>query len=552
MRPLICSAFERSPGRVAGLRTARNQTNPGPTTPMITCKSFVLGEWHEGRGEPTVLVDATTEEPLARCNADGLDMAAVTRFAREKGGPALRAQSFAERGALLAALSGALHEGRDELIALSESNAGSTRGDAKFDIDGATGTLAFYASLGKRLAERHGERGFLSDGEGIQLGRTARFHGQHVLVPRHGVAVHVNAFNFPAWGQMEKAACALLAGVPVIEKPGTPTALVAWRVARIVAESGILPEGAFQFVCGSVGDLLDHLGPQDALAFTGSSATGAELKSHANLVAANVRVNLECDSVNAAVLAPDVDGSSETFGLFLQNTVLDMTQKSGQKCTAVRRILVPKERVEEVTAELVAALGRIVVGDPRERDTRMGPLASRAALVGVRAGLAQQSARAETLCGGAAPIRDKGFFVAPTLLLAKDADADVFHGEEVFGPVAVVLPYSGNAQEAIRLVNKGGGGLVASLYANDAAWAQEVALGIGPWHGRVWIANDKVASQTFPPGMVLPQMTHGGPGRAGGGEELGGERGLAFYQQRVAVQGFQGTVQASFGAKPAP
>ncbi len=511
---------------------------------MITAKSFVLSEWKKGTGTPAVMVDATTEEPLGQCNAEGIDMGAVCAFGRDTGGPALRALSFAERGALLKALSGALHEHRDELIELSQSNAGCTRGDAKFDIDGATGTLAAYASLGKRL----GERGFLADGDGIQLGRTARFWGQHVLVPRRGVAVHINAFNFPAWGQMEKVACALLAGVPVIEKPGTPTALVAWRVAEITAESGILPDGAFQFVCGSVGDLLDHLGPQDALAFTGSSVTGAKLKGHPNLIARNVRVNLECDSVNAAVLAPDVDSSSETYDLFLQNVVLDMTQKTGQKCTAVRRILVPRERVEEVTSELVAALGRIPVGDPRERETRMGPLASAAALADVRAGIERQMSQAEVLCGGTDPIRDKGFFVAPTLLLARDAAADVFHADEVFGPAAVVLPYPGSAADAAGLVNRGGGGLVASVYANDAAWSEELVHEIGPWHGRVWVASDRVASQTFPPGMVLPQMIHGGPGRAGGGEELGGLRGLEFYLQRTALQGFKGLVAKRFGA----
>ena len=514
---------------------------------MITCKSYVLGQWTEGTGTPALMYDSTTEEAVAQCNAEGIDMEAVCRHAREVGGPALRALSFAERGALLKALSGAIHEQREELIELAQSNGGSTRGDAKFDIDGATGTLAAYASLGKRL----GDRGFLSDGDGLQLGRTKRFWGQHVLVPRTGVSVHVNAFNFPAWGQMEKVACSLLAGVPVIEKPGTATALVAWRTAQIAVESGILPEGAFQFVCGSVGDLLDRLGPQDSLAFTGSSTTGAKLKGNANLIARNVRVNLECDSLNAAVLGPEVDGSSETYDLFLQNVVTDMTQKTGQKCTAVRRIFVPEDRVEEVAAELVASLGRIVVGDPRERETRMGPLSSQDALRDVRAGIERQLEHATLQCGGTEPIREKGWFVAPTLSIAKDAEAEIFHSEEVFGPNAVVIPYSGKAEDAVRLVNLGGGGLVASLYTNDAAWAEEVTLGIGPWHGRVWIANDRVAGQTYPPGMVMPQMIHGGPGRAGGGEELGGVRGLEFYLQRVAVQGFQGTVAASFGAPAA-
>ena len=510
---------------------------------MITCKSYVQGHWHTGTGKPVILLNATTEEPLAEVDATGIDMAAVLSHGREVGGPALRALSFEERAALLKALSGAIYEHREELIELSTQNAGNTRGDAKFDIDGATGTLAAYASFGSKL----GQRGFLSDGEGMQLGRTARFWGQHISVPRQGVGVHINAFNFPAWGQMEKVACALLAGVPVIEKPGTSTALVAWRVAEITVESGLLPEGAFQFICGSTGDLLDHMGPQDTLAFTGSSGTGAMLRGNANLIANNVPVNLECDSLNSAVLAPDVDASSETYDSFLQNVVQDMTQKTGQKCTAVRRILVPADRVEEVGAELVAALGRIKIGDPSERESRMGPLASAAQFKDVRAGIDRLLESASALTGGSQALRDKGYFLAPTLLVAKDADADVFHCDEVFGPVATILPYSGEASEAVRLVNRGGGGLVSSLYSNDADWSEEVVLGIAPWHGRVWVANDRSASQALPPGMVLPSMIHGGPGRAGGGEELGGLRGLAFYQQRVAVQGFKGTIDAAFG-----
>ncbi len=507
---------------------------------MITLESYLGGTWQKGSGEPAILVNATTEEAMAGCNADGLDMAAAHAYALEVGGPALRELGFAGRGALLKALSKAIYEYREELIDLSIANAGCTRGDAKFDIDGATGTLAAYAYFAKEL----GDGNVLADGDGIQLGRTARFWGQHIRVPRRGVAVHINAFNFPAWGQMEKMACALLAGVPVIEKPGTPTALVAWRVAQITVESGILPAGAFQFVAGRTGNLLDLLGAQDALAFTGSSGTGAKLKAGSNLIERNVRVNIEADSLNSAVLAPDVDEASDTYDQFLANVVLDMTQKTGQKCTAVRRIFVPADRVEDVSAELVAQLGRIAVGDPSDKKHRMGPLASAAQLRDVRAGIGRLAQAADILCGGADAIAEKGFFVAPTLLLAKDSDADVFHADEVFGPVATVLPYDGSAAEATRLVNRGGGGLVASLYSNDGAWTEEVSLGIAPWHGRVWTANDRVASQTLPPGMVLPAMTHGGPGRAGGGEELGGMRGLEFYTQRTAMQGFQGSLQA--------
>ncbi|MEO6708320.1 MAG: 3,4-dehydroadipyl-CoA semialdehyde dehydrogenase, partial [Planctomycetota bacterium] len=364
------------------------------------------------------------------------------------------------------------------------------------------------------------------------------------LVPRLGAAVHVNAFNFPAWNMMEKAACALLAGVPVIEKPGTPTALVAARIARIVHDSGILPAGAWQFIAGSVGDLLAHLDAQDSIAFTGSSRTAALLRGHPNVVRNNVRINLEADSLNAAILAPDVDSSSETYALFLSNVALDMTQKSGQKCTAVRRILVPRERVGDVRADLVAALAKVRLGDPTLTETRMGPLASKAQFDEVRAGIARLVGVAEVACGGAERARDRGYFVAPTLLVARDANADAFHADEVFGPAACVLAYSGAADEAAALVARGGGGLVASAYSNAGDWVERIVLGLAPWHGRLWLGSDRMAEQSMPPGMVLPASIHGGPGRAGGGEELGGLRGLAFYQQRTALQGFKSQITA--------
>lgn len=513
---------------------------------MQTLSSYVQDRWITGDGAATPLFNATTEAPLAEIRAGGIDFRAALAHARDVGGPALRAKSFGERAAMLMALSKAIHAAREELIELSVANAGTTRSDAKFDIDGAIGTLAAYASFGAPL----GERRFLVDGSGVQLGRTARFWGEHVLVPRLGAAVHVNAFNFPAWNMMEKAACALLAGAPVIEKPGTPTALVAWRAAELVVNSGVLPAGAYQFIAGSVGDLLDHLGPQDGLAFTGSSATAAKLRGHPNLVKHNVRVNLEADSLNCAILCGDVDSSADAYGTFLSNVALDMTQKTGQKCTAVRRIFVPKDRVGDVRADLAATLAKTKVGDPAEAETRMGPLASANQLRDVRAGIQKLAAHAEVACGGAAPLREKGYFVAPTLLVAKDGRDPAFHAEEVFGPCATILPYDGSAGEAVALAALGGGGLVASLYSNDARTIEQVVLGLAPWHGRVWVGSDKLADQGLPPGMVLPASIHGGPGRAGGGEELGGLRGLAFYLQRTAVQGFKGFVEASFGCAP--
>ncbi|QDU66602.1 3,4-dehydroadipyl-CoA semialdehyde dehydrogenase [Engelhardtia mirabilis] len=514
---------------------------------MIKLESYLSGTWQTGQGDPQVLVDPATEMPLAECASDGIDRGAAVAYAREVGGPALRAMTFAERAAALKALSGAIHEHREALIELSIQNAGSTRGDAKFDLDGATGTLAAYASFGKRL----GDRPFLTDGEGQQLGRTPRFWGEHVLVPRPGVAVHINAFNFPGWGMAEKMACSLLAGMPVIEKPGTPTALIAYRIAQIVVESGVLPEGAFQFLAGSAGDLLDHLGPMDVVAFTGGSKTAALIRGHENLVRHNVRVNIEADSLNSSVLGPDVDTDSELYGEFLANVMLDMTQKAGQKCTAVRRILVPKDMVESVVADLTADLERQKQGSPGDKDTRVGTLTSSGQLRDVRAGIESLAENGHVRCGGADSVGDAGYGIRPTLIEAIDADADTFHELEVFGPVASVLPYTGEASEAVRLVNRGGGGLVAAVYSDDADWTTEVTLGIAPWHGRVWIGSSRVKGQSTPPGLVLPQSVHGGPGRAGGGEELGALRGLSLYMQRTAVQGFQGLVQKRFGAPTA-
>lgn len=510
---------------------------------MQTLKSYVRGQWHTGSGQPATLYNPATAEPIATCNTDGIDFASVVEYARSEGGPALRALTFAQRGELLKALSKALHAEREELIGIAVENGGNTRADAKFDIDGATGTLAAYA----RLAAGLGERRHLVDGEGVQLGRTARFWGQHIQVPRLGVAVHINAFNFPAWGMMEKLACALAAGVPVIEKPGTPTAVLAWRMAEIVVESGVLPEGSYQFLCGSVGDLLDQLGPQDCMAFTGSAATAARLKANPNLIERNVRVNLEADSLNAAVLAPDVERDHGAYDLFLSNVALDMTQKAGQKCTAVRRIFVPSDRVEDVRNDLVAELSRVSVGDPAQDGVRMGPLSSASQQAEVLQGIERLATQAEIACGGAEAPFEAGWFVSPTLLVARDAAADVFHADEVFGPVATILPYGGDADEAARGVQRGGGGLVCSVYSNDPEWTERFVHGSAPWHGRIWIGSDKLAEQALPPGMVLPDMVHGGPGRAGGGEELGAARGLALYMQRTALQGFKGLIESSFG-----
>lgn len=517
---------------------------------MTRLQSYLLDAWHPGSEPLRPLVDPSTEQTLAWTAAGGLSLGPALDHARTVGGPALRAMSFAERGALLKEMSRALHGAREELLDLSMANNGATRGDAKFDVDGATGTLAWYANLGRTL----GEARWQVDGEAERLSSGARFVGQHVRLPRPGVAVHVNAFNFPAWGTFEKVAVSILAGMPVLSKPATATALVAWRMAQIIVEKVALPPGVFSFLAGPAGDLLDHLGPQDVLAFTGSAGTGQSLRGGDRVLAGSVRVNVEADSLNAAVLGPDVGLGDDAWATFVRNVVTDMTQKTGQKCTAVRRILVPRDRVQDVVEALGQELSRVVVGDPRVDGVTMGPVATEAQLRDVQAGIHRLSAQARVVLGGADRVAGqgapagKGYFVAPTLLVADDAFAATeVHRHEVFGPCATVLPYDGTAAQAAEVVGLGQGSLVSTVYADDRDWLGDFLLGAGPWNGRVQVVSAKVADQTTPPGMVLPSCVHGGPGRAGGGEELGGMRGMDFYTNRVAVQGDRGLLNRVFG-----
>jgi oxepin-CoA hydrolase/3-oxo-5,6-dehydrosuberyl-CoA semialdehyde dehydrogenase len=507
---------------------------------MIELASYVGGRWAAGKGSPATLFNPATEAPLATASTGGIDFGAALSFARDRGGTALRAMSFRERGELLRAMSRSIFAKRDELIAIAVANGGNTRSDAKFDIDGATATLTAYADLGQEL----GDAKVLVDGDGAALGRSARLFGQHVHVPREGVAVHINAFNFPAWGLGEKAACALLAGMPVIVKPATSTAMVAHRIVEILVEGGVLPEGALSLVCGPSGDLLDRLGGQDVLAFTGSNDTAATLRAGRAFVRASAHVNVEADSLNAAVLGPDAEDGSDLVNLFVGDVVRDMTQKAGQKCTAIRRVYVPAPKLASVLERLLERIASVRVGDPAREDVTMGPVATSKQLADVREGIRALSSCARVVCGGpdgamAVGVETgKGYFVSPTLLhAAEPRPGDEVHEREVFGPVATIMPYDGSAGGAIKLVAAGGGGLVSSVYSDDREYLRGVVLGIAPVSGRVTIGSSKVASQAIPPGTVLPQLVHGGPGRAGGGEELGGRRGLALYMQRVALQG---------------
>jgi len=510
---------------------------------MKTLRSYVRGEWHAATAGFAELHDPVTEKPIARASSSGIDFGAVLEHARTVGGPALRGLSFAMRGRILKEISKALYKARDELIELSRQNTGTTGRDAAFDLDGATGTLAYYAALGEKLGE---ERRLPVD-DPVPLGKKEGAWTRHVRVPLQGAAVHVNAFNFPAWGFAEKAACALLAGMPVITKPATSSALVTERCAEIAVGAGVLPEGAFQLICGSTGDLLGRLGPQDVFAFTGSADTALKLRRGDNLLAHNVRVNLEADSLNAAVLAPDVEEDGDAWKLFIREVAREMTQKTGQKCTAVRRVFVPESRIDAVQAALAARLGKTVVGDPRDESVRMGPLATASQLRDAVAGVKRLREAAKLVHGtgervdGAGAEPGRGYFFGPTLLHADDPDAaGVVHEHEVFGPVATLLPYDGDPMRAAELVARARGTLVTSIYTEDGDWTREFVDQGGAHTGRVYIGSAAVAPQAPGSGIAFPHSQHGGPGRAGGGSELGGLAGLELYTQRVALQGDRG------------
>ncbi len=511
---------------------------------MQALRSYLQGSWHEGGGEAISLVNPATEEVLAHVRSVG-SLADAVAWGRTTGGQNLRALTFARRGEILSGLAKVLHDHRESLISLAVANGGNTRGDAKFDIDGAAAVLASYAELSAEL----GETPWIVEGEATTLLRTSKLRAQQIFVPRRGLAIHINAFNFPAWGLVGKAAVSFLAGVPVLSKPATSSALLAHRIAELFHESGLIPAGAFQMLAGPAGDLLEHVGPQDVIAFTGSASTAAKIRSHEAVIRNNVRVNLEADGLNASIVGPDVEPGSELFDLVIRDAVTEMTQKAGQKCTATRRMLVANSRLESVKEVLLERLEERAgqVGNPADKANRMGPLATAQQLRDARAGLAALTTHAQTLRGdpertqfnGVEP--GQGYFLEPILLAANASAAlnpnSAFHHTEVFGPVSTLLPYDGSAAQAATILGHGGGSLVSTIYANDRSFVADAVATMAPHLGRLVLANEKTAQGSLPPGGVFPQVNHGGPGRAGGGEELGGRSGMLFYLQRTTLQG---------------
>ena len=513
----------------------------------MTLDSYVQGRWRRGAGPGVALKDATTGEAVATASSAGLDFAAVLDHARRVGGPALRALTFHERAGCLRALGKRLGEFKDEFYALSV-RTGATKADSWIDIDGGIGTMLVFASKGSReLPNSH----VYVDGAVEALSRGGSFVGQHICVPLEGAAVHINAFNFPVWGMLEKLAPTFLAGVPSIVKPATSTAYLTAAVARRIIETGLLPEGSLQLVAGGLGDLFEHLTCQDAVSFTGSATTAQRLRSHPVVVRNAVRFLAETDSVNSAILAPGIVPGVPEFDLFIAEVVREMTVKAGQKCTAIRRALVPREALAPVLAALKAALAGIVVGDPRDPAVGMGPLASVEQRGEVLARIAElrQEARLVTdepelfrPANGAQPA-----FLPPVLLLCEaPLTAMAVHEVEAFGPVATLMPY-GDVDEAIALARRGGGSLVASVFTADDTLAARFVRGLAPFHGRILVVNRACARESTGHGSPLAHLVHGGPGRAGGGEELGGIRGVLHYLQRVAVQGSPDTLAAVTG-----
>jgi oxepin-CoA hydrolase/3-oxo-5,6-dehydrosuberyl-CoA semialdehyde dehydrogenase len=501
-------------------------------------ESYALGHWAAGSGRSTALHHAVTGEVIAEASSGGLDFKAMAEYARTVGGPRMRALTFHQRAAMLKALAKYLLERKEPLYALSAAT-GATRADSWVDIEGGIGTLFAYASRGRR---EFPNETFHVEGPAEWLGKGGTFAGRHICVPLEGVAIHINAFNFPCWGMLEKLAPALLAGVPCIVKPATATSFLTEAMFREMIASGILPEGAIQLVCGGAGDLLDHLAEQDAVAFTGSAATGRMLKESKAVVAHAVRFNMEADSLNCSILGPDATPGTEEFDLFIKEVVREMTTKAGQKCTAIRRTIVPAGMEEAVVKALRTRLEKTVIGDPSVEGVRMGPLATKAQVRDVGAAAARIREAGELVFGGGdfavqGADREKGAFFGPMLMVC---DAPFRrtepHDIEAFGPVNTVMPYA-SLDEAIELARRGRGSLCGSVVTADPMVARTVVLGVAPYHGRLMVLDRTSAKESTGHGSPLPNLVHGGPGRAGGGEEMGGARGVLHYMQRTAVQG---------------
>jgi oxepin-CoA hydrolase/3-oxo-5,6-dehydrosuberyl-CoA semialdehyde dehydrogenase len=506
---------------------------------MIKLGNLAQDRWIEGDGDGKALSSAVTGEPIASISSDGLDFRGMLEHARTVGGAHLRKMTFHERGDMLKALAQYLMEQKKDFYGLS-TETGATRSDSWIDIDGGISTLFVFSSKARR--EMPNDHVYL-DGPPEHLSRNGTFVGQHIYTPKLGAAVHINAFNFPVWGMLEKLAPTLAAGVPAIVKPASSTAYLTELVVRRIIESEILPPGSLQLICGGVGDLFDHLSCQDTIAFTGSKSTAEKLQQHPRVISQSVAFTAETDSLNASILGPDAVPGTPEFDLYIKEVVREMTSKAGQKCTAIRRIIAPAAIAGELVGALSTALGQVSIGNPANKDVGMGALASQGQRDEVRARIGDLAREADIVYGGSDhfPVVDadarRGAFFMPTLLhCQKPMRSSAVHSVEAFGPVSTVLPYD-TLDEAIELARMGEGSLAGSIITNDNDVARELVLGTAAYHGRMLVLNRHCAKESTGHGSPLPHLVHGGPGRAGGGEEMGGVRGIKHYMQRTAIQG---------------
>jgi len=504
---------------------------------VTALRSYIGGAWVDPADDGRPVLDAVTGDEVARVSSAGIDFGAALGYGRSVGGPALRELTFHQRAALLKSVGLLLREHRQELYALS-ARTGATLADSKFDVDGGIGVLLSYASKARRELPNDA---VLTEGPVEPLGKGGTFVGQHILTPLHGVAVQINAFNFPVWGPLEKFAPAFIAGVPSLVKPATQTAYLTARLVELMAGSGLLPPGSLQLVCGSAGDLLDHLGEEDLVSFTGSAATARQLRAHPAVVGRSVRFNAEADSLNCSILGPDAGPGTPEFDLYVRQLVSEMTVKAGQKCTAIRRALVPAAVAGQVAEAVRDRLARVVVGNPAEEGVRMGALASLEQREEVRRSVKALLSAGRLVFGDPDHVEvvgasaERGAFLAPLLLQNEDAARPEPHQVEAFGPVSTIISYRDTAG-VIELAARGRGSLAGSVVTADAGFARDVVLGLAPWHGRILVLDHDDAAESTGHGSPLPVLVHGGPGRAGGGEEMGGIRGVQHHMQRTAVQ----------------
>lgn len=500
--------------------------------------NYITGHWIEGDGAGQELYNAVNGDIVAYATTKGLDFASILEYGRTRGNPALRKMTFQQRGLMLKALALHLLEKKEKFYTTSYKT-GATLTDSWVDIEGGIGNLFSNASLRRKLPNEI----FALDGENIGLSKGGTFAAQHILLPKEGVAIHINAFNFPVWGMLEKIAVNLLAGVPAVVKPASITSYLTEAVVKEIIASKILPEGALQLICGSAGDILDHVTSQDVITFTGSATTGLKLKANPFVMNENVPFNLEADSLNCIVLGEDVNPSMPEWDIFSKEVRKEMTSKAGQKCTAIRRIFVPENKMEEVWKALSKSLAQTVIGNPQNEKVRMGALAGISQKEEVMQQVQKLLASSQIIYGSLDSVElidadeKKGAFMSPLLLLNDQPfKTDAVHNVEAFGPVSTIMPYK-NIDEAIALAKKGKGSLCSSIVTSNEKFAREYVLGAGTHHGRILILNNDCAKESTGHGSPLPSLIHGGPGRAGGGEEMGGLRGVKHYMQRVAVQG---------------